>query len=97
MSFDDDSTSSGSGFGSGEDDIDVAAYPTPDVSEQDETPENSDEDTSDTGSTRPEPIGPVIMAARAYQLEMLEQSLRENIIVAVCPLFTTSGRALLTG
>lgn len=26
----------------------------------------------------------VVMASRAYQLEMLEQSLKQNVIVAVC-------------
>lgn len=41
-------------------------------------------DDPGNGTTEEEPPGPVAMAARAYQLEMLEESLKQNIIVAVC-------------
>lgn len=51
---------------------------------------NSDQDASDSDSA---PVGEeqqdeeeaTVMAARAYQLEMLEASLEGNTIVAVCP------------
>lgn len=84
MSSDDESTSSASGSDPAEDDIAVTEYPAPAAYDLDGPPQSSSEDTSDTGWTESEPVGPVIMAARAYQLEMLEQSLKENTIVAVC-------------
>ena len=39
-----------------------------------------------SGASTPvdEPERPMVMTARAYQLEMLEESLKQNIIVAVC-------------
>jgi hypothetical protein len=83
MYSDDESTSSGSGSDPTEDDIDVAAYPTLDASNYEITPELSGEDTSDTGSAESGPVSPVVMSARAYQLEMLEASLNGNTIVAV--------------
>ena len=83
MASDDESTSSGSGFGPTEDDMGVSIYPVPGASDDDLLLETLSEHTPDEGSTDSEPAGPVAMAARAYQLEMLEASLRENTIVAV--------------
>lgn len=89
MLSDDDSTSSGSGAPLAGDDNDVAAYPTPETSDQDEPLGLPAEDTSDTSSTEPEAANPVVMAARAYQLEMLEESMKRNTIVAVRSTFPT--------
>jgi len=63
--------------------MDVPTYPIPGASDDDLLPETPSEHTSDVGSADSEPAGPVVMAARAYQLEMLEASLKGNIIVAV--------------
>jgi hypothetical protein len=41
-------------------------------------------DSPDSSSPDLEPPAIVTMTARAYQLEMLEESLQQNIIVAVC-------------
>lgn len=79
MASDDGSSSYSAGTSLAGEDVDVEAYPASEAS--DETPNSV--------SSEPEPGSPVVMAARAYQLEMLEASLKENVIVAVRALSTT--------
>jgi hypothetical protein len=90
MASDDESTSSGSGSDPSDYDNDVAAYSISEASDQDEPLDLSDEDTSGRSSTEPGAANPVVMSARAYQLEMLEESMKRNTIVAVCSAFTRS-------
>ncbi len=61
--------------------LDAAAAPT--AAARDVAPE-SDTSLSDSDGRPPGQDGSAIMSARAYQLEMLHESLRRNIIVAVC-------------
>jgi hypothetical protein len=63
------------------DDIDIDG----DGSVQYGAQEVSDPDSTDSASQIPETDSPVTMASRAYQLEMLDESLKQNIIVAVSP------------
>jgi hypothetical protein len=44
---------------------------------------DSKEEDSNSSSLPAEPANPAIMTARAYQMEMLEESLKQNIIVTV--------------
>jgi hypothetical protein len=89
MAPDDEFTSSESGSGPTGDDSDNVSYTTPDGPVHEGFLEQlSDADTSGTSSPEPEPASPAIMASRAYQLEMLEESLKQNIIVAVRPSVT---------
>lgn len=44
---------------------------------------DSKEEDSDNSSLPAERANPAIMTARAYQMEMLEESLKQNIIVTV--------------
>ena len=66
-----------------DDDIDAAAYPALEFEAENGDDNASDENISVSSSEEPRPPTPVAMAARGYQLEMLEESLKENIIVAV--------------
>jgi hypothetical protein len=65
------------------------------VNESDTVSSSNSQDASDDARSDPrdsprssspdqEPPTVVTMTARAYQLEMLEESLKQNIIVAVC-------------
>jgi hypothetical protein len=47
--------------------------------------DSDSKDSPCTSSSDRETPAIVTMTARAYQLEMLEESLQQNIIVAVCP------------
>ena len=71
-------------FGQHVDESDTAAS-----SRSDNILDDADAESRDSSSSTPdeEPPAAVTMTARAYQLEMLEESLKQNIIVAVC--FTT--------
>ncbi|KAB5585833.1 hypothetical protein GE09DRAFT_1016737 [Coniochaeta sp. 2T2.1] len=63
--------------------MDTAADPTQELEATNEDGYASEEDISDSSSTEARPPTPVAMAARGYQLEMLEESLKGNIIVAM--------------
>lgn len=52
-----------------------------------DVPDDTDPDLGDStrsSTSQEEPRATVTMTARAYQLEMLEESLKKNVIVAVC-------------
>jgi hypothetical protein len=56
------------------------------TSNSDQVSDDVDSDSRDSprsSTPEEEPPTPVTMTARAYQLEMLEESLKQNIIVAV--------------
>jgi hypothetical protein len=67
-------------FGQRADESDTAAS-----SSSDNILDDADAESRDSSSSTPneEPPTAVTMTARAYQLEMLEESLKQNIIVAV--------------
>lgn len=58
-----------------EDDLSPTSTPPTDVEDE------HSEDDSTLSSILPRPPTPATMTARAYQMEMLEQSLKRNIIV----------------
>ena len=54
------------------------------VADKAEDTESGTQDSLRSSTPDQELPSPVTMTARAYQLEMLEESLKQNIIVAVC-------------
>jgi hypothetical protein len=77
---------SGSSSSSGPDDESLKPVDESDTVLTSNSGDASDDVDSDSKDSSPdlEPPAIVTMTARAYQLEMLEESLQQNIIVAVC-------------
>ncbi|KAJ4307182.1 Dicer-like protein 2 [Collariella sp. IMI 366227] len=71
------------GSSSSEQDDELSARPLEELDSILSSSDGSTQDDSNSGSTEEELPTPVTMTARAYQLEMLEESLKQNIIVAI--------------
>ena len=78
--YSDSMSSTDSGDEAGYDPLQDDTLPGYNMSEDD-----SDSLSRDIAPATKEPQQPTVMAARAYQLEMLEASLQQNTIVAVSP------------
>jgi hypothetical protein len=85
VDYDDPSFSDASDESVEDPNFDSSASPNGCIMDASGTPADGEGETSGDSASPEEPERQVKMSARAYQLEMLEYSLKRNIIIAVGP------------